>query len=736
MGRHALVLASWRNGAGSQVLTAAPLPTWRNLFGALLRRSPSDANLAAPWHGKDEVAGWLSRSAWSLALIALWRQRRAPDAPLIVWVPDFFCNASLAALRQTGAKLIFYPVTDQLMPDLAACRRLADAARPDICLVVHYFGRPTPSAGMREFCAQHRAWLIEDATHVLRPVKGIADVGDCVLYSPHKCLSIPDGAVLVVRTNGPCQLRQEEIASFGAPNTWPDQLCSLHHAMPGLGDSGRTRTLTWLAKRVLQKCGVTGRGSLMPFAEPLPASVTPSPTLGAPAMSSLARRLLAALIPTLDIAARRRQHHQQLWDAQLLGHVPAIESAVSAAERCAHREWTPYLASYCVAPDVAESVYEKWRQQGMLPTTWPDLAPEVTTNRERHAVAWKLRHDRIYLPVHQTLSTTGILARGHGSAAIAPSASPIRLVWGDYSRSEWQQWMAQADRSNLLQSWSYGEAKADCSGWRVKRGVFYQGREPIAVVQALVKRLGFVSLVRINRGPLFLGAISWDEQSAVWRELARFGCVWHGRILTVAPELNLSGSSLVMMHGLGFRQSTPRAWESVWVDLDLDLEVLRKRLDGKWRNMLSFSEKAQLTLEVGSDDSMFDWMMAQYEELMQEKDFRGPPVALLRSLRRHSKTDNPPLILRVLHQAVPVAGICIARHGAAATYLVGWNGAQGRGLKANQYLLWQAIMHLKQLGLWWFDLGGLDEARTPGISAFKLGLNGERYELVGEYWKW
>ena len=33
-------------------------------------------------------------------------------------------------------------------------------------------------------------------------------------------------------------------------------------------------------------------------------------------------------------------------------------------------------------------------------------------------------------------------------------------------------------------------------------------------------------------------------------------------------------------------------------------------------------------------------------------------------------------------------------------------------------------------------LGGISQEHTPGITAFKLGLNGERYELVGEYWKW
>src|ERR1039457_4092334 len=41
--------------------------------------------------------------------------------------------------------------------------------------------------------------------------------------------------------------------------------------------------------------------------------------------------------------------------------------------------------------------------------------------------------------------------------------------------------------------------------------------------------------------------------------------------------------------------------------------------------------------------------------------------------------------------------------------LAGWNGPEGRTLKANQYLHWQAIAHLKQRGLRWFDLGGFNE---------------------------
>ena len=204
----------------------------------------------------------------------------------------------------------------------------------------------------------------------------------------------------------------------------------------------------------------------------------------------------------------------------------------------------------------------------------------------------------------------------------------------------------------------------------------------------------------------------------------------------MAPEAIVTGSSLVLFAEQGFRQFSPVAWESAWIDLGLELGALRKQLDGKWRNMLSFSERAALQLDIGSDDQLFDWMIARYRENMQHKKFRGLPIGLLRGLRHHLENESQPIVLRALAGGEAVAGICLIPHGTAATYLLGWNGPTGRKLKANQYLLWQAIAHLKQRGLRWFDLGGFDEQRNPGVAAFKLGLNGERYESVGEFWKW
>ena len=128
--------------------------------------------------------------------------------------------------------------------------------------------------------------------------------------------------------------------------------------------------------------------------------------------------------------------------------------------------------------------------------------------------------------------------------------------------------------------------------------------------------------------------------------------------------------------------------------------------------------------------------MTRYQELMKNKSFHGASVSLLVALQKRLPQSSKPVVLRALHGGEVVAGVCLAHHGSAATYLLGWNGTFGRNIKANQYLLWQAISHLKASGTIGFDLGGINAEDTFGITAFKLGLGGERYELVGEYWKW
>lgn len=299
----------------------------------------------------------------------------------------------------------------------------------------------------------------------------------------------------------------------------------------------------------------------------------------------------------------------------------------------------------------------------------------------------------------------------------------LDLVWDSISRSRWEELFASAGRTPLLQSWAWGEAKAAAEGWHPRRGVLSgEDGTPVALVQVLEKRLaGIVRVARLNRGPVWLVPASQALRLQALRLIAGHWRWWRGGVMFLAPEWPREDAE-----ALTFRKRNGPSWSSAWLDL-ADPGALRKRFDGKWRNMLVGAEKAGLSAEMPGD---LDWLMTRYEELMHEHSFSGTPPSLIRQLASYSEL----LVLRAITaEGEAVGGILVARHGASATYLVGWNGDAGRKLKANNFLLWQAIIALSEQGCQWLDLGGIDAALTPGIAAFKRGMNGEEYCLAGEY---
>ena len=306
----------------------------------------------------------------------------------------------------------------------------------------------------------------------------------------------------------------------------------------------------------------------------------------------------------------------------------------------------------------------------------------------------------------------------------------IAIEWIS-DRDAWDAVIGGAGRSNLLQSWAWGAAKAEVEGWRPRRAVLAAGSMAAAAVQVLEKRIGPLALARINRGPLWLAEdLSAEVKSACLAALRRRWRWDRGGVLLIAPELAEAERPLALAQG--WRPRAAPVWGSAWIDLAADEAALRKRLNGKWRNMLVNPEKAGLEVGVLDGAAGLDWLLPRYQAMMVEKGFAGIAPTLLSALANHSAAADL-LLLTARAGDDDASAVLICRHGAAATYLIGWNSDAGRRTRANHLLLWRAMLELKHRGCRWFDLGGIDETLTPGVATFKRGLGGEEYRLAGEF---
>lgn len=363
------------------MITGAPLPGWGEL-AALFGGSAAGAAVAAHWAEPTEKTLWFSRSAWALAAITTAWRRKHGRLPRL-WVPDYFCNASLDPVRQAGVPLTFYPVGPDLVPDWEQCRRLALSAAPDLFIAVHYFGFATDLRTAREFCRLEGALLIEDCAHVLEPAAGIGRGGDFVLWSPHKLLPVPQGGLLV------CRDLDEDASPAAGP-------------APGLGG--------WLLKRMVQKLGP---GWLLPPAtrsgpqtfgdDPVGGPLAETPSLAPKALKILAKA--ADALPR--VAARRRDTARALLEvlARQDGWQPLFDPTAA----------TPYrLVMRCDSPDIAAERFTRYRRRGIPVESWPDLAPDVRALPAQHRAALHLRATLLCFPVHQTLEAGALTRRCGG----------------------------------------------------------------------------------------------------------------------------------------------------------------------------------------------------------------------------------------------------------------------------------------------------------------------------------
>lgn len=315
----------------------------------------------------------------------------------------------------------------------------------------------------------------------------------------------------------------------------------------------------------------------------------------------------------------------------------------------------------------------------------------------------------------------------------------VRLVTRAFPQKEWTDLVSGFQNLSLIQTWEYANAKAQTGHWKVERAVFMEGGYIMGVVQALVRPIPWLrrGLVWINRGPLWRRTENENPLLlvAMMEELRRHWVERNHMYLRIAPCDREGKLDMKALEEIGYFPDTmSTGWASARLDLLLSLETLRAQLQQKWRNCLNKAERLGLTVQSGSDDSLFDEFQRQYKRILLEHGYdTGVTPLLLSRLQTLFPSERKLWVLTARQNSKSLGGVLIARYGVTCEYLVAAVNKDGRAVNAGQLLLWRAICEMKNLGYRWFDLGGIDRNRTPsGIFHFKAGLGGTPYRLVGE----
>ena len=179
------------------------------------------------------------------------------------------------------------------------------------------------------------------------------------------------------------------------------------------------------------------------------------------------------------------------------------------------------------------------------------------------------------------------------------------------------------------------------------------------------------------------------------------------------------------------------------VDLSQTDDQLMDKLHHKHRYNIGLAERKGVTVEASDDANAF-WHML--ERTAKQDDFHPHPRLYYEKLL-HAFADGTGGIRTRLyfayHGGRPIAGVLMLEHGHTAYYLHGASDRDQRALMGPHLLHWTLIHRYKESGFRWYDFWGIDSAKWPGVTRFKLGFGGQLVEYPGSFdlvtrpfWRW
>lgn len=307
----------------------------------------------------------------------------------------------------------------------------------------------------------------------------------------------------------------------------------------------------------------------------------------------------------------------------------------------------------------------------------------------------------------------------------------------------WSEVLGGFADASIYQTWAYGAVR-------------WGERNLSHLVVRCANRVVAAAQVRIIRMPVFPTGVAYlrwgpmcypkdapsdhEVPGRMLEWLKAEYCERRGMILQVIP--NAYPESIRAMGypeavgDRGFRPySAHKPYRTVLVELTPSPDVIRKRLDQKWRNQLNAAEKKGLEVEITCDMSGYREFERLYQTMRQAKQFESSvDIGEFGRMQEQLAKDDRMWMFLARKDGEAVGALVCSAIGDTAIYLLGATNERARELKASYFLHWQAMMWLKDRGALHYDLGGIDPEENPGGYHFKSGFGGKDVTQIPAFW--
>jgi hypothetical protein len=288
----------------------------------------------------------------------------------------------------------------------------------------------------------------------------------------------------------------------------------------------------------------------------------------------------------------------------------------------------------------------------------------------------------------------------------------------------------------LQQHWAYGRA-LQAIGVPVELWLAWQEHTLQAFALVAKRRFfGLVEVASMMRGPVWMRAPEDGDNIALMTAFKAQARPWRWRFLAQQPELAESSETLSATRKAGLTR-VMTGYSTVWLDLAPEVAILRAGLDGKWRNQLNRAEDAHLSISLGGrKPQQYAWLIEKEAEQRKGRGYHGVPLGLVplyADAMEEETQSQAVLSVSALSGRRKIAGAMFLMHGNSATYHIGWASEEARAVHAQNRVIYEGMLALKERGIRFLDLGGIDTASGAGIARFKLGTGARASTLAGTF---
>ena len=687
-----------------------PLPSLRNLLKSFLIKKVNNKKLSKPWRlNNNQTSIFFSRSSFSILYLLSLVKKSLSNDPLI-WLPNYFCNQAVNLLREEGFKIFFYPVLSDFKPDWLKIDKSVLENKPDIFLLVHYFGIINDITNSVKFCRINKCIFVEDSAHLLVPYANVGIYSDYCFYSLHKHLAVPDGSILISNLKKPKFISNEIFSDTEFFNSFIKKY------------KKSSFPFKWVIKRVVQK--------IIPsvIISKLTNKNTNSINYGSAEISNISRKLIQLDSKNINNYLLKIRKNFSFLKTSNFGKLESLFFNYIELQAS-----NPYWAII----DLQNKNKQEKIKQHLIShyniLDWIDLPNEIITDNDNNKDIINRSKELLFIPIHQNVKE--VYLKKISSYIINNSSiefnDNIKLFWINNDSVSWTKLINKTKSPNLFQNFHYAQVKVK-DGWNIERGLIKKETENLAIFQLLSKTYFGIKIIRLNRGPLFFkNDISTKDKVDILNLIKKSIKNLGFKIFFISPNLENNYDNYFLLKSMNFFRRNINPWGSSIINLSLTEEILRSNLNSKWRNQLVSSEKNNLNFIVSRSDSSLNFIMNEYSLMIKNGLFKGVNQNFYYDL--FSQNPSNFFILKTLFNDQCVASALFLKNGNTVVYQIGWSNDVGRKLNAMNYLMWNTILEMKKNQFNFLDMGGINKNTTDGIIKFKDGVGGSRYELVGEY---